>query len=62
MYYVLSRHSEVVDKEHIHQIKADYVAKYDIIKDLKHKEKQVKIKENYDLKYDIYSSIYKKYI
>lgn len=36
--------------------------KYNILKELKHKEKQVKIKENYNLKYDIYSSIYKKYI
>lgn len=36
--------------------------KYNILKELKHKEKQVKIKENYDLKYDNYSSIYKKYI
>ena len=36
--------------------------KYDIIKELKHKEKQVKIKENYNLKYDNYSSIYKKFI
>lgn len=36
--------------------------KYNILKELKHKEKQVKIKENYNLKYDNYSSIYKKYI
>lgn len=36
--------------------------KYNILKDLKHIEKQIKIKENYNIKYDIYSSIYKKYI
>lgn len=36
--------------------------KHNIIKDLKHIEKQIKIKENYNLWYNCFSKIFKKYI